>query len=57
MDEVIDSNSKVIGVQRLRAVDASIFPIPIAAHPQVCVYALAEKASEMIAQSAAEVGA
>jgi choline dehydrogenase-like flavoprotein len=48
--KVVDSKSKVVGVQYLRAVDASIFPIPIAAHPQVYVYALAEKAAEMIAE-------
>ena len=57
MDKVIDSNSKVISVQRLQAVDANIFPIHVAVHPQICVYALAEKVAEMIAQSAAEVGA
>jgi hypothetical protein len=32
-----------------------LFPIPIAPHPQVCVYTVAEKAAEMIAQSAVEV--
>jgi len=41
---------KVMGVQYLRSVDASIFPTPIAAHPQACVYAPAEKAAEMIAE-------
>jgi hypothetical protein len=41
---------KVVGVQYLRSVDASIFPTPIATHPQVCVYAPAEKAAEMIAE-------
>jgi len=54
MGKVVDSKCKVMGVEGLRVVDASIFPIPISAHPQVCVYALAEKAADMMAQAATE---
>ena len=55
MGKVVDSECKVVGVQGLRVVDASIFPVPISAHPQVCVYALVEKAAEMIAKSMVDV--
>jgi choline dehydrogenase-like flavoprotein len=57
MSKVVDSNCKVMGVQRLRVIDTSFFPIPVAAHSRVCVYTVAEKAAEMIAQSAVEVRA
>ena len=51
MGKVVDSKCKVTGVENLRVVDASIFPVPISAHPRGCIYALAEKAAEMIAQA------
>ncbi|KAH8780210.1 putative glucose-methanol-choline oxidoreductase [Diaporthe sp. PMI_573] len=40
---VVDSEAKVIGVQGLRVVDASAFPLLPPGHPQSTVYALAEK--------------
>ncbi|TVY78200.1 Dehydrogenase patE [Lachnellula suecica] len=45
---VIDSKARVIGVQRLRVVDASSFPLLVPGHPQSTIYALAEKISEDI---------
>lgn len=49
---VVDSKARVMGVQRLRIVDASAFPLLPPGHPQATVYALAEKiAAEILAGS------
>lgn len=48
MGKAVDSQLKVYGVKHLRVADASIFPVPIAAHYQVCLYAIAEKAADII---------
>jgi choline dehydrogenase-like flavoprotein len=45
---VVDDRLMVYGVKGLRVVDASIMPVQISAHLQATVYAIAEKASEMI---------
>lgn len=48
---VVDTSTKVYGVQHLRVVDASSFPFLPPGHPQATVYALAEKiASEILQQ-------
>ena len=46
---VVDSHCRVWGVEGLRVVDASVLPVPIAAHIQVCVYALAERVGAWMA--------
>lgn len=47
-DAVVDSNAKVIGVQNLRVVDASIFPTLPPGHPQSTCYMVAEKIAAAI---------
>ncbi|KAL8840971.1 MAG: hypothetical protein Q9176_003543 [Flavoplaca citrina] len=47
---VVDTDTKVYGVRRLRVVDASAFPFLPPGHPQSTVYALAEKIAERILQ-------
>lgn len=45
---VVDPRLKVYGVQNLRVVDASIFPMQIRNNLQTCVYAVAERAADII---------
>ncbi|CEL51966.1 putative GMC-type oxidoreductase Rv1279/MT1316 OS=Mycobacterium tuberculosis GN=Rv1279 PE=3 SV=1 [Rhizoctonia solani AG-1 IB] len=45
---VVDSKLKVYGVDNLRVADGSIFPLSMSCHPQATLYALGEKASDMI---------
>jgi choline dehydrogenase len=40
---VVDYRFKVYGVTNLRVVDASVFPLHFAAHPQASIYGLTER--------------
>ena len=51
---VIDNLARVFGVQRLRVVDASSFPILPPGHPQSTIYALAEKIADAIVEGRTE---
>ncbi|KAG9089002.1 hypothetical protein FS749_001698 [Ceratobasidium sp. UAMH 11750] len=49
---VVDASLKVYGTANLRVVDASVIPIHLSCHIQSTVYALAEKASDIIKAAA-----
>lgn len=48
MGDVVESDLKVVGIEGLRVVDASVLPVPIAGHYQIPLYALAEQAADII---------
>ncbi|EKM59627.1 uncharacterized protein PHACADRAFT_250247 [Phanerochaete carnosa HHB-10118-sp] len=49
---VVDTNLKVYGTSNLRVVDLSIIPLHFASHSQSTVYAIAEKAADIIKAAA-----
>ncbi|EDN92546.1 predicted protein [Sclerotinia sclerotiorum 1980 UF-70] len=49
--KVVDSSLCVYGVQELPVVDASVIPLPIAAHYQACTCALSEQAADITGAS------
>lgn len=48
MGKVVDTEGKVIGVEGLRVVDASVIPVPLGGHPQATLYALAEQMASFV---------
>ena len=56
MGKVVDTRFSIYGVKGLRIVDNSISPVPIGAHPQATLYAIAEKAADIILEDAIRPG-
>ncbi|KAM0541621.1 hypothetical protein ACHAPJ_013169 [Fusarium lateritium] len=52
MGKVVDTEFRVKGVEGLRVVDASVFPVPLSAHIQAPLYALSEQAAAIITGNA-----
>ena len=49
---VVDSNLTVYGTSNVRVVDASVVPLQVCGHLASTLYAIAEKASDMIREDA-----
>ncbi|CAE6487067.1 unnamed protein product [Rhizoctonia solani] len=52
---VVDPRLRVYGVANLRVADGSIFPLSMSCHPQATLYALGEKASDMIKEDSSSI--
>lgn len=45
---VVDKNLVVYGTENIRVVDASILPMQVAGHPTATLYAISERAADII---------
>lgn len=50
MGKVVGTDLKVLGLDRLRVVDASVLPCPIGGHYQAVTYAISEQAADIISK-------
>jgi len=48
---VVDGDLRVRGVRGLRVADASIMPTLMSGHPQMAVFAIGEKAADLLLSS------
>ena len=48
LGKLVDTHLRVMGVRGIRIVDASVLPTPAAEHCQALVYALVERAADII---------
>ena len=48
MGDVVDTKLKVKGVSGLRVCDAFVLPLHISGNPMATIYAIAEKAADLI---------
>jgi len=48
MGTVVSTDPKAKGIEGLRVVDASVFPVSTTAHYQYAIYASAEQAEDLI---------
>ncbi|KAM0432315.1 hypothetical protein ACHAPT_004855 [Fusarium lateritium] len=56
MGSVVDAECRVKGVEGLRVVDASVFPMPLGAHYQAATYALAEQVADLMTGVTRNIG-
>ena len=47
---VVDPRLRVRGISRLRVADASIMPTPVSANTNATVFAIAERAAQLLAE-------